>query len=179
MARAWSHALGEHDITAGQILLTLGDTENRRRYLNARTTIDTLLNLGAVPVINENDTVATEEIKFGDNDKLAALTADLMEADLLIMATNTYGLYDADPNVNADAQTILDIENLDEIKSVVGESKTELGSGGMKSKIEAAEIATKAGIETWLIYGFADEFLLDAMSAKVPLTKIRAQSEKI
>lgn len=174
LMRIFYEIFNELGLPTAQCLLTYFDFDNDQSRKNIHHTINELLRNNYVPIINENDTVATEEIKFGDNDKLAALTASLMEVDLLIMATNTYGLYDADPNNNPDAKTIPHIENLNDIKSVVGETKTELGSGGMKSKIEAAEIATKAGIETWLIYGYADNFLLDAMSAKVPLTKIKA-----
>jgi len=173
LMRIFYEIFNELGLPTAQCLLTYFDFDNNESRKNIQHTINQLLKNNYVPIINENDTVATEEIKFGDNDKLAALTASLMDADLLIMATNTYGLYDADPNVNPNAKTITQIDNLDDIKSFVGVTKSELGSGGMKSKIEAAEIATKAGIETWLIFGFADEFLLDAMSAKVPLTKIK------
>ena len=172
LMRIFYEIFSELGLPTAQCLLTYFDFDNEESRKNIKHTINELLKNNYVPIINENDTVATEEIKFGDNDKLAALTATLMSADLLIMATNTYGLYDADPNTNPEAKTIPRIDNLESIQSVVGETKTELGSGGMKSKIQAAEIAKNAGIETWLIYGFADEFLLDAMSAKVPFTKI-------
>lgn len=172
LMRIFYEIFSELGLPTAQCLLTYFDFDNEESRVNIKNTINQLLKNNYIPIINENDTVATEEIKFGDNDKLAALTAKLMNVDLLIMATNTYGLYDADPSKNPDAKTITEINNLEEIKSVVGESKSDLGSGGMKSKIEAAEIAQQAGIETWLIYGFADEFLLDAMSGKVSFTKV-------
>lgn len=146
LARAWSHALGEHDITAGQILLTLGDTENRRRYLNARTTIDTLLNLGAVPVINENDTVATTEIRYGDNDRLASRVATMVGSDLLILLSDIDGLYAEPPAVNPDAEFISSVPAIThEIEAMAGAAGTELSRGGMVTKIEAGRIATSAG----------------------------------
>jgi len=172
LMRIFYEIFNELSLPTAQCLLTYFDFDNEESQINIKHTINELLKNNYVPIINENDTVATEEIKFGDNDKLAALTANLMDADLLIMATNTYGLYNEDPTSNPNAKTIPMITNLEDIKGVIGDSKTELGSGGMKSKIQAAEIAQQAGIETWLIYGFADEFLLDAMSAKVPFTKI-------
>src|SRR6202034_4147468 len=106
LARTWTEALSRHGITAGQVLVTLGDTEERRRYLNARSTIDTLLQWRAVPVINENDTVATNEIRYGDNDRLAARVATMVSADLLVLLSDVDGLYDAPPGVAATAQHI-------------------------------------------------------------------------
>ena len=172
LMRIFYEIFSELGLPTAQCLLTYFDFDNEQSRINIKNTINQLLKNNYIPIINENDTVATEEIKFGDNDKLAALTAKLMKVDLLIMATNTYGLYDADPSNNSNAKTILEINNLEDIKSVVGESKSDLGSGGMKSKIEAAEIAHQAGIETWLIYGFSDEFLLNAISGKVAFTKV-------
>lgn len=172
LMRIFYEIFSELGLPTAQCLLTYFDFDNEESRVNIKNTVNQLLKNNYIPIINENDTVATEEIKFGDNDKLAALAAKLLNVDLLIMATNTYGLYDADPSKNPDAKTIPEITNLDDIKSVVGESKSDLGSGGMKSKIEAAEIAQQAGIETWLIYGFADEFLLAAMSGKVAFTKV-------
>ncbi len=146
LARAWSHALGEHNITAGQILLTLGDTENRRRYLNARTTIDTLLNLGAMPVINENDTVATSEIRYGDNDRLASRVATMVGSDLLILLSDVDGLYAEPPTTNPKAEFISEVPAIThEIEAMAGAAGTELSRGGMVTKIEAGRVATSAG----------------------------------
>ncbi|MCX5494682.1 glutamate 5-kinase [Kaistia dalseonensis] len=146
LARAYSEMLGRHGITAGQILLTLGDTEERRRYLNARSTIGTLTRLGAIPVINENDTVATSEIRYGDNDRLAARVASMMGADLLVLLSDIDGLYTAPPQSNPDAKLIPVVERITpEIESIAGGPGSELSKGGMKTKVEAAKIATVAG----------------------------------
>ncbi len=146
LARAWSEVLGARGLTAGQILVTLGDTEERRRYLNARSTIDTLLKLGAVPVINENDTVATSEIRYGDNDRLGARVATMMGADLLVLLSDVDGLYTAPPAQNPDAKFLETVEKITpEIEAMAGSAGSELSKGGMLTKIEAGKIATAAG----------------------------------
>src|SRR5438045_4487675 len=146
LARIWSEVLGAHGIGAGQILVTLQDTEERRRYLNARSTIGKLLEWRAVPVINENDTVATNEIRYGDNDRLAARVATMASADLLILLSDIDGLYDAPPAANPDATLIPVVEAVTaEIEAMAGADETELSRGGMQTKIEAAKIATSAG----------------------------------
>ena len=146
LARTWTEALSHHGIIAGQVLVTLGDTEERRRYLNARSTIDTLLQWRAVPVINENDTVATNEIRFGDNDRLAARVATMVSADLLVLLSDVDGLYDAPPDTNAAARHIPCVSRITpEIESMAGAAGSELSRGGMQTKIEAARIATNAG----------------------------------
>jgi glutamate 5-kinase len=146
LARVWAEMLADVDLTAGQILLTLGDTEERRRYLNARETIGKLLELGAVPVINENDTVATTEIRYGDNDRLAARVATMMSADLLILLSDIDGLYSAPPHENPSAQLIPLVPHVTaEIEAMAGAAESELARGGMRTKIEAAKIATIAG----------------------------------
>jgi glutamate 5-kinase len=146
LARTWAEALGRHGITAGQILLTLGDTEERRRYLNARSTIDKLLEWRSVPVINENDTVATSEIRYGDNDRLAARVATMTSADLLVLLSDVDGLYDAPPGADARARLIPLVERITpEIENMAGASGSELSRGGMVTKIEAGKIATTAG----------------------------------
>jgi len=173
LMRIFYEIFNELGLPTAQCLLTYFDFDNEQSKTNIQHTINELLRNKYIPIINENDTVATEEIKFGDNDKLAAMTARLMEVDLLIMATNTYGLYDADPNTNENAKTISVVHDLNNIKAVIGDTKTALGSGGMKSKIEAAEIAKNAGIETWLIYGFEENFLLNVMKGKTAFTTIK------
>ncbi len=146
LARIWAEMLSGHGITAGQILVTLGDTEERRRYLNARSTIDRLLKWKSVPVINENDTVATTEIRYGDNDRLGARVATMVSADLLVLLSDIDGLYDAPPNQKADAKLIPVVERITpEIESMAGASGSELSRGGMVTKIEAGKIATNAG----------------------------------
>lgn len=146
LAGAWSQELARHGLTSGQVLVTLGDTEERRRYLNARATISTLLKLKAVPVINENDTVATSEIRYGDNDRLAARVATMMGADLLVLLSDIDGLYDAPPAQNPDARFIPFVERITpQIEAMAGAAASELSRGGMRTKIDAGKIATTAG----------------------------------
>src|SRR5581483_4256091 len=145
LARTWAEVLGEHAITTGQVLVTLTDTEERRRYLNARSTIARLLDWRAVPVINENDTVATSEIRYGDNDRLAARVATMASADLLVLLSDIDGLYDRPPG-DADAKLIPVVSRITaEIEAMAGGSGSELSRGGMVTKIEAGKIATTAG----------------------------------
>jgi len=147
LARAWSSALAAHAITAGQVLLTLQDTEERRRYLNARATLARLSAMRAVPVINENDTVATSEIRYGDNDRLAARVATMASADLLILLSDVDGLYDAPPGVDARAKWLPIVERITpHIEAMAGGAASEHSRGGMRTKIEAARIATAAGV---------------------------------
>lgn len=146
LARTWAETLARYNITAGQVLLTLGDTEERRRYLNARSTIAKLLELGAVPVINENDTVATTEIRYGDNDRLGARVATMCSADLLVLLSDIDGLYDRPPGSGVDARLIPVVSRVSaEIEAMAGDAGSELSRGGMRTKIEAAKIATTAG----------------------------------
>src|SRR5450755_3591436 len=154
LAHAYKELLDAHEITVAQILLTLGDTEQRRRYLNARGTLNTLLALGAVPVINENDTVATAEIRFGDNDRLAARVAQMIGADCLILLSDIDGLYTADPKEDPDAQFIARVlEITPAIEAMAGGSSSDMGSGGMHTKIAAAKIAVGAGCHLCISLG--------------------------
>ncbi|QQP88555.1 glutamate 5-kinase [Skermanella sp. TT6] len=146
LAHAYQETLARHEVTVAQILLTLDDTEERRRHLNARNTIDTLLKLGAVPVINENDTVATSEIRFGDNDRLAARVAQMVSADTLVLLSDIDGLYTADPRRDPTATLIPEVRELTpEIEGMAGEPPPGYSSGGMVTKIAAARIALAAG----------------------------------
>jgi glutamate 5-kinase len=146
LAGAWQAALATHDLTAAQILLTLEDSEDRRRYLNARETLKTLLSLGCVPVINENDTVATAEIRFGDNDRLAARVAEMIEADALVLLSDIDGLYTADPRRDPEARHLPVVERVtEEIMAMGGDPPPGYSSGGMRTKLIAARIATGAG----------------------------------
>jgi glutamate 5-kinase len=157
LARTWSEALGRHGISAGQILVTLGDTEERRRYLNARSTIAKLLEWRSVPVINENDTVATNEIRYGDNDRLAARVATMASADLLVLLSDVEGLYDAPPQNGANAKLIPLVERITpEVEAMAGASGSELSRGGMQTKIEAGKIATTGGIHMVIASGRVD-----------------------
>jgi glutamate 5-kinase len=147
LARTWSEVLGAHDIKAGQILVTLWDTEERRRYLNARATIERLLEMRAAPVINENDTVATSEIRYGDNDRLAARVAAMASADCLVLLSDVDGLYTAPPATDATAKLIPVVPRVNaEIEAMAGGAASEFSRGGMRTKIEAAKIATTAGV---------------------------------
>ena len=146
LARAWSQALHGHGIVAGQVLLTLYDTEERRRYLNARETLGRLSAMRAIPVINENDTVATSEIRYGDNDRLAARVATMASADLLVLLSDVAGLYEAPPKDDPEAKLIPVVERITPaIEAMAGGAASELSRGGMRTKIEAARIATSAG----------------------------------
>jgi glutamate 5-kinase len=154
LARIWSEVLGDHGIGTGQILVTLQDTEERRRYLNARSTIGKLLEWRAVPVINENDTVATNEIRYGDNDRLAARVATMASADLLILLSDIDGLYDAPPAQNPNAKLVPVVDSVtSEIEAMAGDAASELSRGGMRTKIEAAKIATTGGTHMLIASG--------------------------
>ena len=147
LAQAWMNALGRHDIQSAQILLAPEDTETRRRHLNARDTMHRLLDYGVVPVVNENDTITTYEIRFGDNDRLAARVAAMMSADMLILLSDIDGLYSANPRRFADASHIPVIDDInDEIMAMGDEANAEFASGGMATKLAAAKIATSAGV---------------------------------
>jgi glutamate 5-kinase len=146
LARIWSEVLAHHHITAGQILVTLSDTEERRRYLNARATTLKLLELRAVPVVNENDTVATSEIRYGDNDRLAARVATMIGADLLVLFSDIDGLYTAPPASDRSARHIPVVERITPaIEAMAGGAASELSRGGMRTKIEAGKIAAAGG----------------------------------
>ena len=154
LARIWTETLAKRGLTGAQILLTLGDTEERRRYLNARSTIAKLLELRAIPVINENDTVATTEIRYGDNDRLAARVATMMSADLLVLLSDVDGLYDAPPGENNNARRIPVVARVSaEIEAAAGAAGSDLSRGGMRTKIEAAKIATNAGVHMIIASG--------------------------
>jgi glutamate 5-kinase len=146
LAHAWQDALAHHSITVAQVLLTLDDSENRRRYLNARSTLETLLRLGAVPVINENDTVATAEIRVGDNDRLAARVAQMVSADALVLFSDIDGLYTSDPRKDPNARFLPEVRELTpEIEAMAGDPGSAYGSGGMVTKLVAAKICLSAG----------------------------------
>lgn len=146
LAGAWANELARRGLKSGQVLLTLGDTEERRRYLNARATISTLLKMRAVPVINENDTVATSEIRYGDNDRLAARVATMMGADLLVLLSDIDGLYTAPPAKDPNATFLPVVERITpEIEAMAGAAASEFSRGGMRTKLDAGKIANAAG----------------------------------
>lgn len=154
LAHAFQNLLGKHSISVAQILLTIDDSENRRRYLNARNTIETLLKVKAIPIINENDTVATTEIRYGDNDRLAARVAQMVGADRLILLSDIDGLYTADPKLDKQAQFIPVVRTIDsKILAMATDSTTDYGSGGMVTKIAAAQIAMDCGCYMFITNG--------------------------
>jgi glutamate 5-kinase len=154
LAHAYKELLESHDVTVAQVLLTLEDSERRRRYLNARATLESLLELGALPVINENDTVATAEIRYGDNDRLAARVAQMVGADCLVLLSDVDGLYSSDPNKDPAARLIPEVRLITpEIEAMAGRSASAVGSGGMSAKIVAARIAVAAGCHLCIAAG--------------------------
>ena len=166
LADLWSRALAGEGITAAQMLLTLGDLEDRRRYLNASATLDRLLEAGVIPVINENDSVATEEIRFGDNDRLAARMAQAANADLVLLLSDVDGLYDRDPREDGAALIpVIDAVTPDVMAMASKASSSGLGSGGMVSKLQAAQIATRAGIALGILNGTHDAPIAHALAA--------------
>ena len=169
LAHAYESMLAERGLAAAQILLTLSDSEERRRYLNARATLETLLELGAVPVVNENDTVATNEIRYGDNDRLAARVTQMTSADLLVLLSDIDGLYTADPNRDPGARHVPEVAAITpEIEAMAGQVQRKtayrMGSGGMVTKLMAAKIAVGAGARMCITDG----------REPAPLTRLRA-----
>ncbi len=161
LAHAWMDALGAHKVQTAQILLSPDDTETRRKHLNARATMGALLELGAVPVVNENDTVATIEIRFGDNDRLAARVAAMIGADLLVLLSDVDGLYTGNPNDNKAAKHLPQIDQItDDIIAMAGAANAQYASGGMITKLEAARISTAAGCHMIICDGRDPEPLL-------------------
>jgi glutamate 5-kinase len=161
LAQCYESCLREHGLASAQVLLTHADLADRERYLNARSTLRTLLGLGVVPVVNENDTVVTEEIRFGDNDTLGALVANLIEADALVILTDQEGLYDADPRKNPAAKLIEERQAADPgLESVAGGTGSELARGGMLTKVQAARRAARSGAHTVIAAGREPEVLV-------------------
>jgi len=164
LMRAYEEALAPHGLKAAQLLLTSEDLGSRQRFLNARATVDTLLDFGIIPVINENDTVVVEEIKFGDNDNLSALVTNVAESDLLVILTDVEGLYSADPGQNPDARLIPLVQGITrELERAAGGSASSVGTGGMATKVAAARKAGKNGVPTILVAGKRAGILAAAM----------------
>ena len=175
LIQAWERLFAIYDIHIGQILLTRADIEDRERFLNARDTLHSLLDNQIIPVINENDAVATAEIKVGDNDNLSALVAILVQAEQLYLLTDQQGLYESDPRKNPDAKLIPVVEQItDHIRSIAGGSGTNLGTGGMSTKIIAADVATRSGIETIIAPGSRRDVIVDLAYDKPIGTKFIA-----
>ena len=173
LIRIYQEIFREYGLLSSQCLLSYSDFEKQESKTNIVNTINVLVNNNYIPIINENDTVATDEIKFGDNDKLAALTATLLEVDLLIIATNTDGIYTKASFKNNTPETIKEVSNFEALHQEVVSSKSTHGSGGMESKIEASSLTKKANIETWIVNGLKDNFISNAFENKIPFTKIK------
>jgi glutamate 5-kinase len=179
LAHAYEDAFRARSLVAAQVLLTLGDTEERRRYLNARSTMTTLLKLGAVPVVNENDTVATSEIRYGDNDRLAARVASMMSADCLVLLSDVDGFYTAPPGSRADARRLDEVTDITpEIEAMAGDVGSELSKGGLVTKIEAAKIAVSGGTHMVIASGKVMH-PLQALAKKGTATWFLARSDPV
>ncbi|HMC49369.1 MAG TPA: glutamate 5-kinase [Solirubrobacterales bacterium] len=177
--RAYESRLAEHGTRAAQVLLTAGDVAARTNYLNARQTLRRLIEWGVVPVVNENDTTATDEISFGDNDFLAAQVAILLKARLLVLLTNTDGLHTADPAVDGDAERIPEVANFSELASLeIGDRTSAFGSGGMRSKVAAAEMASESGIPAVVCNGTSEGTLAAAAAGESTGTRFAARAGK-
>jgi glutamate 5-kinase len=174
LMRIFQENFRELGLFTSQCLLSYSDFEREQSRVNIKNTINVLVANNFIPIINENDTVATDEIKFGDNDKLAGLTASLLSADILIIATNTDGIYTKASLSTKSPKTIKVVSDLSELQHEIGDSKSSHGTGGMQSKIDAATIAQKAGIETWITNGLTDNFITDAIENRSIFTKIKA-----
>lgn len=180
LAQIYETSFRAHDLRTAQVLLTHADLADRERYLNARSTLFTLLELGVIPVINENDTVVTDEIKFGDNDTLGALVANLIEADALIILTDQRGLYTSDPRKNADAQFVHEAKAGDPaLESMAGGAGTGIGSGGMLTKILAARRAASSGAHTVIAWGREDQVLARLAMGEAIGTQLMAQTARL
>ncbi|QNM86125.1 glutamate 5-kinase [Polaribacter pectinis] len=173
LIRIYQEIFREYGLLTSQCLLSYSDFEKQESKTNIVNTINVLVSNNYIPIINENDTVATDEIKFGDNDKLAALTASLLEVNLLVIATNTDGIYTKESIKNNAPKTIETVSNFEDLRKEVVNSKSSLGTGGMESKIEAVAVAKKANIETWIVNGLKDNFITNAFENKIPFTKIK------
>ena len=172
--------LGEHDLLAGQVLLTPHDFGVRSQYLHARETLRRLLDLGVVPVVNENDTVADDEIRYGDNDRLAALVSHLVGADLLLLLTDTAGLFTADPRLDANASLIEEIAEVDAaLEALAGGTGTTRGSGGMATKLAAAKIAAWSGVRAVIAAADAPDVIADAIAGRTVGTALLPRPERL
>jgi len=173
LIRIYQEIFREYGLLTSQCLLSYSDFEKQESKTNIVNTINVLVNNSYIPIINENDTVATDEIKFGDNDKLGALTASLLGVDLFIIATNTNGIYTKASIESNAPKTIEEVTDFNELTNQIVNSKSSHGSGGMESKIEAAAVTKKTNIETWIVNGLDDNFIINAFENKVPFTKIK------
>jgi glutamate 5-kinase len=172
LMRIYNENFSDLGLLTSQCLLSYSDFEKKQTKVNIVNTINVLVKNSYIPIINENDTVATDEIQFGDNDKLAALTAVLLNVDILIIATNTNGIYTKASIKNQFPETIELVTDLQLLQKEIGDSKSSHGTGGMQSKIDSAAIAKAANIETWIINGLEDNFILKGLKGEIAFTKI-------
>ncbi len=178
--RTWRAALEHHGVAAGQVLLAPNDVMVRRRYLNARATIDALLAYGAVPVVNENDTVAVDELRFGDNDRLAAILTAMIDAEHLIVLTDIDGLHTADPRRDPDARLLTEIDGVDDaIEAMAGGTGSRVGSGGMRSKLDAAKIASWAGVPTTIARAGRPGVIAAVVAGDAVGTRVRPKGRRL
>ena len=171
LMRMYQEGFSDFGLRTAQCLLNYRDFDNEKSKRNILNTLKVLLENGYLPVINENDTVATQEIEFGDNDKLAAYTAVLLSAGLLLLASDIDGLFSSDPKQHQDATLVQTVTNLEEVLGLAGESNSGPGTGGMKSNLEAARICTQQGVEMWILNGQHDDFAVKALKGEVPFTR--------
>jgi glutamate 5-kinase len=171
LMRTYNEVLSDLGIQTAQCLMTYRDFENETSRRNTLNTITELLKFSYLPIINENDTTAVDEIILGDNDRLSALVAVLIRADLLVLVSDIDGLFDKNPHLHPDARLIAEVKNIDEARSLVEERDSELGTGGMNSKLEAAMLCQKENIETWIVGGGSVNFLTAAVSGTVGFTR--------
>ncbi|MFH0755425.1 MAG: glutamate 5-kinase [bacterium] len=176
MMKVYDEIFGSFGLKIAQCLLTYRDFENITAKTNIKNTIDKLLAYDYIPIIN--GTAAIEEIILGDNDKLSALVAIIIDADLLIIASDIDGLYNQNPHLNKNAKFIKEVKNLKQVKFFIKEKKTTLGTGGMTSKIQAVEICRQKNIEVWIVNGRKNNFIIDAMQNKIPFTKFKTKKNK-
>lgn len=172
LMRIFQENFRELGLLTSQCLLSYNDFEREKSRQNIVSTINILVENNYIPIINENDTVSTDEIRFGDNDKLAALTALLLDVDLVIFASNTNGIYTKESIANNKKETIKNVKDVGKLIDEISDIRSSQGSGGMESKIDAAELLHKNNIETWLVNGLEDNFILNAMNNKSDFTKI-------
>ncbi|MGD8175567.1 glutamate 5-kinase [Marinimicrobium sp. ARAG 43.8] len=177
LVQTYESAFQQYGLHAAQVLLDHDDLSSRQRYLNARSTLRTLLDLGVVPVVNENDTVVTDEIRFGDNDTLGALVANLIEADLLVILTDQAGMYDSDPRTNPDARLLPELSAEDSSLEAMAGGGGALGRGGMLTKVRAARVAARSGADTLILGGRTEQALLRARRGETLGTLLRADQE--
>ena len=171
LMRTYNEVLGDLGIPTAQCLMTYRDFENETSRQNTLNTIEELIKYHYLPIVNENDTTAVEEILLGDNDKLSALVAVLIKADLLVLASDIDGLFDKNPHLHADAQLIEEVSNIDDARSLVEERDSGLGTGGMNSKLEAAILCQRKGIETWIVNGGRAGFVTAAVVGELRFTR--------